>query len=327
MAAAGSWGWQLGLAELGNNIILDLSDLPEEVKIAEKLANNLILQLSAKGNPSELNMEEQEELALLLSNQKTKEELLHQNLEIDKDNTLDYLIKVIANKTKLFQRCFKMEQNDDLKERERELKWARDHCAPQEILEKENAYNDTLEQICNREALAMNTFRLLHDEKPSRAMINLEKKLSGYSSISKINKPNPTYTPPEGGGDPDPAVNPKSLLLSDPKEVRKYLRHFMQDIYLKQEGLQTDQNNLLAFLSSNDDTVVLDTLQQRKLSYIERESLEGEITKEELKNQLFNHMNPHSAPGLDGFTVSWVRHFWSDLEDICYVAINRCYER
>ena len=101
----------------------------------------------------------------------------------------------------------------------------------------------------------------------------------------------------------------------------------MQDIYLKQEGLLTDQNNLLAFLSSNDDNVVLDTLQQRKLSDIERESLEGEITKEELKNQLFNHMNPHSAPGLDGFTVSWVRHFWSDLEDICYVAINRCYEK
>ena len=310
-----------------NTILLDLSDLPEEEKKAEKLINCKILQLSAKSSPFDLSMEQQEELALLLSNQKTKGELLHHNLEIDKDNTLDYLIKVIANKTKLFQKNFKIEQNDDLMERERELKWARDHCTPQEILEKENAYNDTLEQICNREALAMNTFRLLHDEKPSRAMINLEKKLSGYSSISKINKPNPTYTPPEGGGNPDPAVNPKSLLLSDPKEVRKYLRHFMQDIYLKQEGLLTDQNNLLAFLSSNDDNVVLDTLQQRKLSDIERESLEGEITKEELKNQLFNHMNPHSAPGLDGFTVSWVRHFWSDLEDICYVAINRCYEK
>ena len=126
-------------------------------------------------------MEQQEELALLLSNQITKRELLNQNLEIDKDKTLDYLIKVIANKTKDFQRSFKMEQNDDLLEREKELKWARDHCAPQEILEKENAYNDTLEQICNREALAMNTFRLLYDEKPSRAMINLEKKLSGYT--------------------------------------------------------------------------------------------------------------------------------------------------
>ena len=310
-----------------NTILLDLSDLPEEEKKAEKLINCQILQLSAKGSPFDLSMEQQEELALLLSNQKTKGELLHHNLEIDKDNTLDYLIKVIANKTKLFQKNFKIEQNDDLREKEKELKWARDYCTPSEILEKENAYNDTLDQICNREALAMSTFRLLHDEKPSRAMINLEKKLTGYSSISKINKPNPLYTPPEGGGDPNPLVNPKALLLSDPKEVRAYLRHFMQEIYLKQEGLLTDQNNLLAFLSSNEDNVVLDTLHQRKLSEIEKESLEGEITREELRNQLFNHMNPHSAPGLDGFTVSWVRHFWSDLEEICYIAINRCYEK
>ena len=173
----------------------------------------------------------------------------------------------------------------------------------------------------------MNTFRLLHDEKPSRAMINLEKKLTGYSSISKINKPNPLYTPPEEGGNPNPEVNPKALLLSDPKEVRAYLRHFMQDIYLKQEGLATNQNDLLDFLSSNEDNAVIDALQHRKLSEMEKESLEGEITREELRKQLFNHMNPHSAPGLDGFTVSWVRHFWSDLEDICYIAINRCYEK
>ena len=160
-----------------NTILLDLSDLPEDVKAEEKLKNNQILQLSAKGNPFELSLEQQEELALLLSNQRTKEELLHHKLEIDKDNTLDYLIKVLANKTKLFQKNFKIEQNDALREREKDLKWARDHCTPSVILEKENAYNDTLEQICDREALAMNTFRLLHDEKPSRAMINLEKNL------------------------------------------------------------------------------------------------------------------------------------------------------
>ena len=70
----------------------------------------------------------------------------------------------------------------------------------------------------------MNTFRLLHDEKPSRAMINLEKKISGYSSISKINKPNPNFIPPEEGGDPNPTVNPKALLLSDPKEVRAVVK-------------------------------------------------------------------------------------------------------
>jgi len=310
-----------------NTILIELSNLPAEEKLEELQRNMQILQLSAKGNPLDLNTEQQEELAFLLSNQRTKEELLHQELDIDKDNTLDFVIKILGNKTKLFQKDLKIEQNDALKERERDLKWARDHCTPTVILEKENAYNDTLEQICDREALAMNTFRLLHDEKPSRAMINLEKKFTGYSSISKINKPNPTYIPQEEGGNPNPGINPKALLLSDPKEVRAYLRHFMQNIYLKQEGLLTDQDNLISFLSSNEDNAVLEELQQRKLTNSERDCLEGEITREELRKQLFNHMNPHSAPGPDGFTVSWVRHFWSDLEDVCYIAINRCYEK
>ena len=61
-------------------------------------------------------------------------------------------------------------------------------------------------------------------------------------------------------------INPKVLLLSDPKEVRAYLRHFMQNIYLKQEGLVTDQDNLLSFLSSNEDNAVLEELQKRKLT-------------------------------------------------------------
>ena len=138
-----SWGFD-------NTILLDLSDLPEDVKAEEKLKNSQILQLSAKGNPFELSLEQQEELALLLSNQRTKEELLHHKLEIDKDNTLDYLIKVLANKTKLFQKNFKIEQNDALRDREKDLKWARDHCTPSVILEKENAYNDTLESATGR---------------------------------------------------------------------------------------------------------------------------------------------------------------------------------
>lgn len=57
----------------------------------------------------------------------------------------------------------------------------------------------------------MQTFSLLHYEKPST-----EKKITGYSSIAKSNKPNPAYTSPELGGSNDDSVNPKSLLMSDP---------------------------------------------------------------------------------------------------------------
>ena len=35
--------------------------------------------------------------------------------------------------------------------------------------------------------------------------------------------------------------------------------------------------------------------------------MEGPITKLEMRHQLFQHMKPNSAPGMDGFTVSWVK--------------------
>ena len=38
-------------------------------------------------------------------------------------------------------------------------------------------------------------------------------------------------------------------------------------------------------------------------------------------------MKPNSAPGLDGFTVAWVRHFWDELADLCVSAVNNCYEQ
>ena len=99
--------------------------------------------------------------------------------------------------------------------------------------------NELMQNICQEEAERMTTFRLLNDERPSKAMIELEKTITGYSTMAKLNKPNPAYSPPELGGSSDEDVNPKSLLMSDPKEIRKYLGHFMQRIYKMQEGLNT----------------------------------------------------------------------------------------
>jgi hypothetical protein len=39
----------------------------------------------------------------------------------------------------------------------------------------------------------METFRLIHDEKASKAMISLEKKITGYSSMTRMKHPNPNY--------------------------------------------------------------------------------------------------------------------------------------
>ena len=38
-------------------------------------------------------------------------------------------------------------------------------------------------------------------------------------------------------------------------------------------------------------------------------------------------MKPNSAPGLDGFSVAWVRKFWPQLADLTTMAINNCYDK
>ena len=68
--------------------------------------------------------------------------------------------------------------------------------------------------------------------------------------------------------------------MSDPKEIRQYLRHFMQGIYNEKDGLNTSKEHLLAYLSEDPDCAVIEELNRRKLSDEERDSLEGIITKE-----------------------------------------------
>ena len=41
--------------------------------------------------------------------------------------------------------------------------------------------------------------------------------------------------------------------------------------------------------------------------------LKGEIIEEELKYCLLNKIKGGSAPGIDSFTVSWLRQFWFEL--------------
>ena len=61
------------------------------------------------------------------------------------------------------------------------------------------------------------------------------------------------------------------------------------------------------------------------LSDAERHRAEGEITMQELEYSLFKKMKGSSAPGIDGFTVNWLRKFWSSLILVTFNAINECY--
>ena len=50
--------------------------------------------------------------------------------------------------------------------------------------------------------------------------------------------------------------------------------------------------------------------------------MEGKLTDDELHHALFEHMNGSSSPGVDGFTVNYLRVFWPDMKDLTRDALN-----
>ena len=67
----------------------------------------------------------------------------------------------------------------------------------------------------------------------------------------------------------------------------------------------------MIFFKSDEDTDPYKELAKRQLTNETRDSLEGEISLQELTKALNEDMNGTSAPGVDGFTVNFIRNFWT----------------
>ena len=307
--------------------VTDISNLDVFRKALEHANNRIIYNLSISLNNETITPEQRMILGISLSLQKTKGELLELGTEIASESTLDYVIKKVGQATRVFQKDYKKLKTDAVDSVQAEIRSAEEDGDLDRLAELDGVLNELMNNICSEEAERMTTFRLLNDERPSKAMIELEKTITGYSTIVKLNKPNPAYISPEQGGSTNEDINPRSLLMSDPAEIRKYLGHYMQGIYRKQDGLNTSKEYLLEYLNRDSDDEVIKELNKRKLTDEERDSLEGPISKEEMYTQLYKHMKPHSAPGIDGFTVDWVRTHWDDLSDLAYMAVNACYNK
>ena len=107
--------------------------------------------------------------------------------------------------------------------------------------------------------------------------------------------------------------------------IRGKVRSDFQKIYNKQDGIDSSSKDMENFLNSDGDSLPLVHLKIRRLPEHHAKQLEGEISEEELKYCLFHKMKGGSAPGIDGFTVSWLRQFWFELGSLTTQAINECY--
>ena len=161
-------------------------------------------------------------------------------------------------------------------------------------------------------------YLLLEDERPTKTFLNLESSKAGYSDITRLKIKNPNFNPNKE----QDATNKPFFELTDTKQIRRELHTAFQDIYKIQTNLDTTQNALTDFLNSDGDTKPLEELEKRKIPKKLANTMEGMLTTEELTHCLFNVMNGASSPGLDGFTVNYLRIFWEDLKTLTKNALN-----
>jgi hypothetical protein len=130
-------------------------------------------------------------------------------------------------------------------------------------------------------------------EKPSRYFFNLEKRNYLNKSISKL-------------------VDEDNNEYKNVKEILKYQKHYYEHLYTETNIF--DDFPLENIIGENP----------KKLTEFQINSLEGEISIDELNLALSNMKNDKS-PGLDGYTTEFFKYFWKDLAKFVLGSLNYAY--
>ena len=187
----------------------------------------------------------------------------------------------------------------------------------------ENEILQTELEHVSRELQFKENFTLLEDEKPSRNFLNLESTKGGYNEITILREPTLNFDPTRE----ESIENIKYNVFNDQPLIRDKVTGQFQKFYDLQPNLKTSREELLKFWKSDSDESPFEEFQNRKIpDYLSRK-MEGKLTSKELKDALFNKMHGNSAPGLDGFTVNWLRTFWPELATITKNALNDCFDK
>ena len=190
-----------------------------------------------------------------------------------------------------------------------------------ETAEKVRSRIAELEGIHLKEELEKRqAFTVLEDERPSKAFLNMENRKGGYNDIGKLGILNPDFDPSKHECK---VSNMKySRTTNNQKEIRNMTNTSFQKIYDKQTHVKASRTDIERFLRMDDDSAPLEYLESKKISKDMADSMEGDLTMDELDDSLHNHMNGSSSPGIDGFTVNYLRKFWPLLKYLTKDALN-----
>ena len=292
-------------------LLADMSNASSSTKMQAKY-NALRKEQLLKKPKDEISNEEQLELALLMSDFSTEEDL-SKDLVISHEGALAFVLHKLGNFTKIYQREKKSANNEVISHLQNKLDRLRSEEAPkEEIIKCQTELNIATSSGTQVEIEKHGAFRLLKDERASKELINLERSTSGYTNISRLETTNAAG---------------EEILTTCGKDIRNIMANFFQKIYSPPPGITSNTDSVLSFLSSDGDAHIPEMLSKLALNNNDSNMLEGPITRPELEKQLFEHMKPNSAPGIDGFSVAWVRKFWPQLANLTTLAINSCYEK
>ena len=103
--------------------------------------------------------------------------------------------------------------------------------------------------------------------------------------------------------------------ITDQKKILTRVRKFYLDLFSQKQGSQDIQYN--EFLKN---------LNTKKLTKQESDTLEGNLTMEEI-GQALKQMQNNKCPGIDDFPSEFFKVFWSELKAIMLRSLNYAYKK
>jgi len=174
-----------------------------------------------------------------------------------------------------------------------------------EILGLERNLSNIYEQELRDELQHYSKFEILNNEKITRHFMDLVKASKNEASINEIKR------------------DDGSEFISE-NERNDYIQKYFADIY-KQPANRSKNSSIEDILNFLGPLQENEIITGAKLTNEERDSLEGQITMEEI-TQSINESNMASAPGADGISNKFIQKFWEFFKVPFLKLTQYCFE-
>ena len=259
--------------------ICELTVFVRERNCKDKFLQNFISQLQDNAD------------TLLATLPFSLQDLFDQDINIRPALFLETLQNNIKINIVNYQKLYKKAENkslDSLKTKLNGLK-TDPSSSCDEIFQLEQDFSELMDEKITRICKKSRSRRALHLEKASRAFCSLAKTKKKQESISAIK-------------DTSDPLSHKAF--NEQSDRSKYISNFYKKIYTKGSAINHNIEEFLGPDISNSDYVL-----RKKLTNDQRESLESDITLNELDESIKNS-NKFSAPGRDGWSFGSVSYLW-----------------